>query len=77
MEQRIVAIPFTSDKCWFPIPSRVDAYVKARNTGASGDLRVEILVDGQPDYGLAFRPSAQYTTNAYGVVCAKCIVGAQ
>ncbi len=75
VEQRTVAIPFTSQKYRFPIGSDVD--VKARNTGASGDLRVEVRVDGYPDRGLAFDPFTQYTTNAYGAVSASCLVSAK
>jgi len=74
IEERTVSLPFTTARCWFHIPS--PASIEARNMGASGDLRVEILVAGQPD-PLVFGSHGigSYTTNAYGIVRANCDVG--
>jgi hypothetical protein len=69
IEQRTVSVPFTSAEYRFHFGDVAD--IEARNTGASGDLRVEILVEGRsirpyPPPSRHLRPS--YTTNAYGTV---------
>jgi len=76
VEQRTISVPFTSDVYWFH--PGVQAFVEARDTGGSGDLRVEILVDGFPDH-LFYSPRipGPYTTNAYGTVRAVTWVAVQ
>jgi hypothetical protein len=76
IEQRTVALPFTTGQWWFRV--RDSAFIEARNTGASGDLRVEILIEGQPDPLLRSNPvPGPYATNAYGIARASCCVGAR
>ena len=73
--RQTVAIPFQSDI--YPYPLRTTAFVRASNTTASGEMWLEIYIDGHLDRGLGFKPMAQHTTNAYGVVSATCYVGAR
>ena len=71
-EQRTVSVPFTTGKYSFPVGARV--FIEARNTGASGDLRVQIVVNGEIDPWFHARA---YTTNAYSIVTASGSVGVQ